>query len=740
MTFRKLFTYVCASSIVFALPGADVTVSENQTSYTLDNGIVTARVSKRSGDLTSLRYKDLELLETASGRSWGYWSHDTSRGERTTRITIDPAKNRGELGEVSVKGIANSRQMGSGPGGSVIADIEIRYALGRGDSGVYSYSIFSHPTNYPGTSLGEARFCAKLNDQIFDWMTVDANRNMQVITAYDWNHGTVMNMKEARRMNSGLYKGEVEHKYDYAANQFETPAWGWSSSEKHVGIWFVNPTIEYLSGGPTKVELSAHRDATFGTNSAAPAPPCLLNYWRSSHYGGSICVVASNEMWTKVIGPFLIYCNSGRNANAMWKDALARSAKESKAWPYDWVQDVDYPHRYERSTVSGQLVLNDPLGPGVKLDNLLVGLSAPEYTAPRIGRGGPGGGPGFSLAGGGENEAATTNDLAQSTGASDVNTNANNAAERVGVGATDRSDGRSANTTTNSATTGGRGRRGGRGGGFGGFGGFGPRTVDWQTDAKNYQFWVRGDAGGNFSIPNVRPGTYTLHAIADGVLGEFTLTNVVIKTGWPVDLGKLVWQPVRHGRQLWDIGIPNRTGSEFFKGDDYFHWGWYLEYAKLFPYDVTYVVGTSDYRKDWFFEQVPHNTNPTNTTGRGQGRSTTWSICFTLPQAPRGKATLRVAVAGSAVRNITAGLNDYSIGSVTGLVYNATIDRDGIAGTWIQRELAFDAALMRAGQNVLTLTVPAGGLTSGVIYDYLRLELDESAMPPAAVRPTATAR
>jgi len=30
--------------------------------------------------------------------------------------------------------------------------------------------------------------------------------------------------------------------------------------------------------------------ATFNTNSlTAPAPPTLLNYWRGSHYGGSVC-------------------------------------------------------------------------------------------------------------------------------------------------------------------------------------------------------------------------------------------------------------------------------------------------------------------------------------------------------------------------------------------------------------------------------------------------------------------
>src|SRR6185437_9192835 len=140
----------------------------------------------------------------------------------------------------------------------------------------------------------------------------------------------------------------------------------------------------------------------------------------------------------------------------------------------------------------------------------------------------------------------------------------------------------------------------------GGFGGFRlPRVVQWQNDAKNYEFWVRGDAKGNFSIPNVRPGTYTLHAIADGVLGEFALSNVTVRAGQTLKLGSLAWQPVRYGRQLWDIGIPNRNASEFLAGNDYFHWGWYLQYPKLFPEDITCHIGRSNFHYDWFIEQVP---------------------------------------------------------------------------------------------------------------------------------------
>jgi rhamnogalacturonan endolyase len=721
-----------SATLLQAAPQPPVTVSENENSFTLDNGIVTARVAKRSGDLTSLKYKGLEMLDTQSSREPAYWSHNAARGQQLTRVTIDPKSNGGERGEVSIKGISGGNQMGSGPGGSVIADIEIRYSLGRGDSGIYTYSIFTHPTNYPATSIGEARFCMKLNDSLFDWMTVDASRNLKMISTYDWNHGTPLNMKEVRRMNSGIFKGQVEHKYDYSASQFDVRAWGWSSSSNHVGIWLVNPSVEYLSGGPTKFELSSHRDATFNTNALnAPAPPTLLNYWRGSHYGGSICNIAQTDAWTKVIGPFLIYCNSGPTPGAMWQNALTKADKEAGAWPYSWVAGVDYPHKDERATVSGQLLLNDPQMQ-VKMGRLLVGLTAPDYTPTVIPRGRGAFGGGFGPAGGGEDE---TNYLRNYNGygfnSTNDDANTTNLNVRFGVQLTNRpsrfgTNFNSTNGFSRFGTNDFRGRnRSGRGGANAG-----PRTVDWQNDAKNYEFWVQADEYGRFAIPNVRAGNYTLHAIADGVLGDFSLTNVTVAAGSKYEFGRLSWAPVRYGRQIWDIGIPNRTGSEFFGGNNYFHWGWYLGYPVFYPHDVNFVIGKSDFRKDWFFEQVPHNENPANTTGSGQGRGTTWTVTFNLPATPHGKATLRLAICGVGTRSLTVDMNDQPLGSVSNLVYNATINRDGIGGYWMEHNLAFDASLMKAGTNVLKLTIPAGSLTSGILYDYLRLELDENAQTP----------
>ncbi len=621
-----------------------VTVQQDEKTFTLSNGYLTATINKVTGNLTSLRFQDLETMGYRSGTHAGYWEQNPAKAPKlSAAITIDPNANGGARGEVSIKGISDGRPLDGGaqPGGSMICDLEIRYTLGRDEHGLYTYAIFTHQPQYGATQIGESRFGAKLNGAVFDWMSIDSRRNRLMPTGDDWDHGAPLNMKEARRLTTGTYAGQVEHKYDYSALQFDIPAFGWSSTKRHIGLYFINPSMEYLSGGATKVELTGHLD------NGAGGDPTLLDYWRGTHYGGSILPIATGEAWSKVVGPIFIYLNSGPDPNPMYRDALAQARKEAERWPYEWVQGVDYPQRKDRGTVTGKLVLSDPQAQSQRLPNLLVGLAypdQPESPAPAEG-----------------------------------------AARR-----------------------------------------FPAPVINWQNDAKHYEFWVRGGEDGSFTIPKIRPGTYQLHAIADGVLGEFSRDAVLVKPGGTLDLGNLEWQPVRHGRQIWEIGIPNRSGAEFFKGDDYFHWGWYLQYPKLFPDDVSYTIGQSDFRKDWFFEQVPHADHD-DPTGRGFGRATTWTINFTLPQDLHGRATLRLALAGVSARSIDVAVNDQRAGSVGGLVYNATINRDGIQGSWVEKDVVFDAALMKEGRNTLKLTIPAGGLTNGIIYDYLRLEVDETA-------------
>jgi hypothetical protein len=114
--------------------------------------------------------------------------------------------------------------------------MEIRYTLGREDHGTYTYAIFTHEPSYGATNIGESRYGFKLNSKVFDWLSVDQQRNEIMPNGYDWDQGTDLNMKEARRLTTGVHKGRAEHKYDYCADQFDTPAFGWSSTKDHIGL------------------------------------------------------------------------------------------------------------------------------------------------------------------------------------------------------------------------------------------------------------------------------------------------------------------------------------------------------------------------------------------------------------------------------------------------------------------------------------------------------------------------
>ena len=711
---------LAAALLPLAAHAADqaVTVTDNGSSWTLDNGIVKATIDKDTGFMPSLVYHGKNVLNGNGGS----WEH-TPKGAPivTNTVTIDPSANGGDRAEVSIKGITNGvyTLTPNAPGGGAQADMEIRYALGRGDSGIYVYAVWDHPANYPAGGTGpEDRYITRLSHD-FDWITVDADRNMLEASPADWGNGVVVHAKEQRIMSTGVYKNSVEHKYTYSGMQYQTKAYGWSDTKNHIGVWFINPTIEYLSGGPFRIDLDAHFDANDDPD------PIILDYWHSGHYAGANTRLAAGEAWHKVIGPIFVYVNSldhpeptsdaelktladtagnptvpaswTDNAGALWSDAEAQWKKQNAEWPYGWVKADGYTPADQRGTVTGRLVLDDPLAPagtGKKLPHLIVGLTDPAGKTP---------------------PPANVNESR--------------------------------------------------------FGAMYSGPDSWIHDAKGYQFFNDGKDDGAFTITKVRPGTYTLHAWADGVLGDYMQADVTVEPGKTLDLGTIDWKPVRYGRQVWEIGYPDRSAHEFFKGDgkDVWLWGWNLRYALLFPDDLTYTVGKSDWRKDWFFEEVPHATNlsfvnpeakdpanqrygwvkaeslsqypQTDQKGPwrvyGEGRATVWTVKFNMPANPHGTAALRVAFAGVDGLNgvLPVAVNGRSVGGLgdgsdpdnARLVQTNAIRYNTDQGFWQQRTLKFDASVLHGGENTMTFTVPAGDLQSGVVWDYLRLELDDGA-------------
>ena len=682
-----------------------VTLTDNGDSWTLDNGIIKTTVPKRDGNLSSLRYRGIEIL--THGRYW----EQTPNGTVTASVTIDPATNGGERAEVSVKGVNPGTPGGRGGG----MDIETRIALERGTSGFYTTAEYTHHASYPRAGEGESRFILEDINPTFDWLSVDKDRN-QLMSQAPEDHE--VHAKEQSVYGSGIYKNSVEHKYSYNSPMYKLQAWGWSSTKDHIGVYFMNPSTEYIVGGPERLDLIDHQTAP----GAASYRAILLDYWTSGHYGGGASnSIAAGQEWTHVVGPIFVYFNaianprdpsqaeldklaatsgSGMpavpaewhdNSIALWQDAVAKSKEMKAAWPFSWVEGLDYPHKEGRGTVSGQLVLNDPQAAGKQLPNLNVGLTYANYVG--------------------------------------------NASPRAGNG----------------------------------------NIVTWPHDGEHYQFWTEGTDDGRFTIANVRPGSYTLRAFANGVLGEYNRTaQVTVEAGKTVDLGKLDWQPVRYGKQIWEIGYPDRTGDKFFKGDadNYWLWGWGLRYSGLFPNDITYTIGRSDYHKDWFFQEVPHSTStawlnpaakdpynqrfgwvaiPTGTKDPwsewGKGRATTWTVKFNMPKGSKGVAILRIALAGadggngnesSVAGNLTIGLNGQSVGTLHPVATNA-LRYNTNKGVWNQYIQKFDASLLKPGENQMTFTVPAGDVTTGVVWDYLRLELNDGSTaypaPPDHQRP-----
>ena len=54
----------------------------------------------------------------------------------------------------------------------------------------------------------------------------------------------------------------------------------------------------------------------------------------------------------------------------------------------------------------------------------------------------------------------------------------------------------------------------------------------------------------------------------------------------------------------------------------------------------------------------------------------------------------------------------------------------GMTQTWDEHNRVVPVTVVAAGTNVVTLTVPAGPVNNGVIYDYLRLEVDDLVLRP----------
>jgi rhamnogalacturonan endolyase len=251
---------------------------------------------------------------------------------------------------------------------------------------------------------------------------------------------------------------------------------------------------------------------------------------------------------------------------------------------------------------------------------------------------------------------------------------------------------------TNSGRGGGGGRRGGAGGGTNSSAP--DRASILYMQAGDYIFYVKADENGKFTLPAVRPGTYTLYAWqTQGPITQSLAKDGIVVSGDKLDLGNVEWDPPWHPNLLWQIGQADRLAGEYKFGDQPRTSQWMLQV----PANLTFTIGQSKERTDWYYAQ----------------KSGVWTVKFNLDKTYSGNAFLTIAVAGGGGR-VAVAVNDTAVGDLS-YSDDASVRRaTNRSGRYARSEFTFPASALKQGENTLTLT--ANG--SGLMYDTLVLEAD----------------
>jgi len=248
--------------------------------------------------------------------------------------------------------------------------------------------------------------------------------------------------------------------------------------------------------------------------------------------------------------------------------------------------------------------------------------------------------------------------------------------------------------------------------------------VDWEKDSKNYQYWVKTDAKGQFTIPNIRPGKYTLHAYTTGAVGEFAKEGISVSPGGIKSIGSIAWNIARDkGKLIWEIGIPDRTAREFKFGKQYWNSFMWETYSPALPNPLVYTVGSSDWHNDWNYAQSAYWNKD------GSFSPWPWKINFKLDKIPSsGEATLTFAFASVDRGRLTTFVNDdtkpFDSFSPTLNVGGNALVRQGIHAKYSTYVLKVPVSKLKIGDNSITLISNKGNnRTDHIMYDYISMEL-----------------
>ncbi|RZC15790.1 hypothetical protein D0Y65_009212 [Glycine soja] len=249
-------------------------------------------------------------------------------------------------------------------------------------------------------------------------------------------------------------------------------------------------------------------------------------------------------------------------------------------------------------------------------------------------------------------------------------------------------------------------------------------------------------------------GSWQRECKVPGFVGDYKFGDLMkITSGSYIELGELVYEPLRDGPTLWEIGIPDRSAAEFYAPDpnpqhinklfinhlDRFgQYGLWDGYSELYPDgDLVYTIGVSDYTKDWFYAQAPRLSCKPVIVGFLELYVTYNVLIFqacitvgknriTLFNEQFGKSSSKSAVKGSAYK-LRIRVNDANARQpvfTSGLIgRDNSIARHGIQGIYWLYNVNIPGSLLIDGTNTIYFSQPrCTSSFQGIMYDYIRLE------------------
>ena len=360
---------------------------------TMNNGIVTMTCGK-GGDVSYFALDSLSttnlidskndyalILTHIGGQGNDYWVSVGSGGSGSTYSVVT---NNGQIVDIMVRNPNASGNTALYPNGEW--DWAEHHVMRAGEAGFYTYHVWRHWTNQPAAYYWADSwqgYCGSIfntttnadgsvNDA-WDFSASDVPVNVLIDSLpplganppNDAVPGEVAILPKSSYLSqptgnfyepgwpiytqplgltSDLYPTTTKYdqcSYLGASNSFR-PVWGMATDQ--VGLWSILGSFEFINGGPTKQKGSVSGNYMYNDDA-------------ESHGLGSVNDpgVADGQVFTKVVGPYFMYANSGTNHLQLWTNAQSVAAQMVSNWPYAWMDESETDYPRHRGTLTGTL-------------------------------------------------------------------------------------------------------------------------------------------------------------------------------------------------------------------------------------------------------------------------------------------------------------------------------------------------------------------------------------------------